>query len=204
MSADYVKLYEDATDMEIVRNIVDALRRGAVIIYPTDTVYAIGCDIMQVKAVRKVAELKHVKVEKSLFSIICSDMSMAGKFTRINNEVFKMMKRTLPGPFTYILPAAKELPSTLDGIRKTIGIRIPNNRIVRAIVEELGNPLLTTSVKNVSGESEYTTDPELIAEVYRDKVDFIIDGGYGNDMPSTVVDCSDGEPEVVRQGMGAF
>ncbi len=201
----YIKLYEDNTNVAEVRKIVDELRRGGVIIYPTDTVYAIGCDIMQPKAIQRVAALKGVKPERALFSIICSDISMAGKYTKISDEVFKYMKRSLPGPFTFILPAAKGLPSSLEGLRKTIGIRIPDNRIVHAIVEELGNPMLTTSIKSDQfGESEYTTDPELINEKYSKFVDVIIDGGYGNDEPSTVVDCSDDEPEIIRQGIGSL
>ena len=200
----FIKLYEDNTDIKEVRKIVDELRKGGVIIYPTDTVYAIGCDIMQPKAVQKVAALKGVRPERALFSIICADISMAGKYTKIGDKVFKCMKRTLPGPFTFILPAAKELPSSLEGLRKTIGVRIPDNRIVHAIVEELGNPLLTTSVKSDDAETEYTTDPELIYEKYGNMVDVVIDGGYGNDEPSTVVDCSDDEPEIIRQGLGNF
>lgn len=200
----FIKLYEDNTNVAEVRKIVDELRRGGVIIYPTDTVYAIGCDIMQPKAIQRVATIKGVKPERALFSIICSDISMAGKFTKISDKVFKYMKRCLPGPFTFILPATKGLPSTLEGLRKTIGIRIPDNRIVQAIVEELGNPLLTTSVKSDQGESEYTTDPELINEKYSKLVDVVIDGGYGNDEPSTVVDCSDDEPEIIRQGIGSL
>lgn len=200
----FIKLYEDHTDINEVRKIVDELRRGGVIIYPTDTVYAIGCDIMQPKAIQRVALLKGIKPERALFSIICSDISMAGKYTKIGDKVFKFMKRTLPGPFTFILPAAKSLPSSIEGLRKTIGIRIPDNRIVQAIVEELGNPLLTTSVKSDGGETEYTTDPELIFEKYEKLVEVVIDGGYGNDEPSTVVDCSDDEPEIIRQGMGTF
>lgn len=201
----YIKLYEDNTNVAEVRKIVDELRRGGVIIYPTDTVYAIGCDIMQPKAIQRVAALKGVKPERALFSIICSDISMAGKYTKISDKVFKYMKRSLPGPFTFILPAAKGLPSSLEGLRKTIGIRIPDNRIVHAIVEELRNPMLTTSIKSDQfGESEYTTDPELINEKYSKFVDVIIDGGYGNDEPSTVVDCSDDEPEIIRQGIGSL
>ncbi len=199
-----VKLYEDNTDVKEIRRIADLLRSGGVIIYPTDTVYAIGCDIMQPKALKRVAELKHIKPERALFSILCADLSMAGLYTKISDRVFKVMKSRLPGPFTFILPAAKSLPAALNGLRKTIGVRVPDNRIARAIVEELGNPMLTTSLKNESGESEYTTDPELIAEQYGKLVDLVIDGGYGNDEVSTVVDCSDDEPEIIRQGSGEF
>lgn len=200
----FVKLYEDNTDIAEVRKIVDVLRSGGVVIYPTDTVYAIGCDIMQHKAIQRVAELKGIKPERALFSIICSDISMAAQYTKIGDKVFKFMKKNLPGPFTFILPAAKGLPSSLEGLRRTIGVRIPDNRIIRAIVEVLGNPILTTSVKSDVEESEYTTDPELIHERYGKLVDVVIDGGYGNDEPSTVVDCSDDEPEIIRQGLGVF
>lgn len=181
---------------------MEVLRGGGVIIYPTDTVYAIGCDINNVKAVQRVALLKGVKPEKANFSMICRDLGNIANYAKVSNEVFKVMKRCLPGPFTFILTATSKLPNVLMNRRKTIGIRVPDNYIVRALVEELGNPLLTTSVHDEDGLVEYITDPELIYEKYKNRVDLVIDGGYGHNVASTVVDCTAGQIEIVRQGIG--
>ena len=172
------------------------------IIYPTDTIYAMGCDINQVKAVQRVCHLKGVKPEKANFSIICQDLSNIAMYAKVSNEVFKLMKHNLPGPFTFILPATNRLPNVMMNRRKTIGIRVPDNFIVQAIVEELGNPLLTTSVKADDEVVEYMTDPELIHERYGNLVDLVIDGGYGKNVASTVVDCTGDEITIVRQGIG--
>ncbi len=198
----YVKLFEDNPNTRDILKIVDGLKAGGVIIYPTDTIYAIGCDIYNAKAVQRVCALKHIKPEKANFSMICSDLSNIAAYAKVNNEVFKVMKRNLPGPFTFILPATSKLPNILMNRRKTIGIRIPDNYIVRAIVEELGNPLLTTSVKDDDDIMEYMTDPELIYEKYEKLVDCVIDGGYGQNVASTVVDCSGDQLEIIRQGIG--
>lgn len=198
----YIKLFEDNPNNKDIRKIVEILRSGGVIIYPTDTVYAMGCDINQVKAVMRVAQLKGIKAEKANFSMICSDLSNISTYAKVNNEVFKVMKRSLPGPFTFILPATHQLPNILMNKRKTIGIRVPNNYIIHAIVEELGNPLLTTSIRDEDELVEYTTDPELIYEKYCTMVDMVIDGGYGKNVASTVVDCSGDTIEIIRQGIG--
>lgn len=197
-----IKLFEDNPNTRDILKIVNLLKKGGVIIYPTDTVYAIGCDINQVKAVQRVAALKGVKPEKANFSMICRDLSNIATYAKVSNEVFKVMKRCLPGPFTFILNATAKLPNILMNRRKTIGIRIPDNYIAMAIVEELGNPLLTTSVRDEDEVIEYTTDPELIHEKYGKLVDLVIDGGYGRNVASTVVDCTGEELEIVRQGIG--
>lgn len=198
----YVKLFEDNPNERDILKIVEVLRNGGVIIYPTDTIYAIGCDINQVKAVQKVCQLKGVRPEKANFSMICQDLSNIALYAKVGNEVFKLMKRNLPGPYTFILPATHKLPNVLMNKRKTIGIRIPDNDIVNSIVEALGNPLLTTSVKSEDDIEEYMTDPELIYERYEKRVDIVIDGGYGKNVASTVVDCTGEEIEIVRQGIG--
>ncbi len=200
----YIKLFEDNPNERDILKIVEVLRSGGVIIYPTDTIYAIGCDINNVKAVQRVCQLKGVKPEKASFSMICYDLSNIATYSKINNHVFKMMKHNLPGPFTFILPATNKLPNVLMNKRKTIGIRIPSNNIVMAIVKELGNPLLTTSIKAEDDIIEYITDPELIYEKYEDKVDMVIDGGYGQNIASTIVDCTDNSIEIIRQGIGVL
>lgn len=197
-----IKLFEDNPNERILRDIADRLRQGGVIIYPTDTIYAIGCDIMNPKAVRRVASLKGLKAEKADFSIICGSQSEIAKYAKVSNTLFKEMKRLLPGPYTFILPATSKLPNVLMNKRKTVGVRIPDNFIPRSIVEVLGNPLLTTSIET---ENEITeTDPELIYETYRDKVDMVIDGGYGKNTASTVLDCTGDEIVVLREGLGLF
>ena len=198
----YVKLFEDNPNGRDIRKVVDILKDGGVIIYPTDTIYAMGCDINQVKAVQRVCHLKGVKPEKANFSIICQDLSNIAMYAKVSNEVFKLMKHNLPGPFTFILPATNRLPNVMMNRRKTIGIRVPDNFIVQAIVEELGNPLLTTSVKADDEVVEYMSDPELIHERYGNLVDLVIDGGYGKNVASTVLDCTGDEITIVRQGIG--
>lgn len=198
----FIRLFEDNPNERDILKIVDILRDGGVIIYPTDTIYAIGCDINHIKAVQRVCQLKGIKPEKANFSMICQDLSNIAMYAKVSNDVFKVMKRNLPGPFTFVLPATNKLPNVMMNRRKTIGIRVPDNFIVRAIVEELGNPLLTTSVKDDDDVLEYMTDPELIHEKYEKLVDMIVAGEYGQNVASTVVDCSKGEIEVIRQGIG--
>lgn len=197
-----IKLFEDNPNERDILKVVEVLKNGGVIIYPTDTIYAIGCDINSVKAIQRICQLKGIKPEKANFSMICRDLSNIAAYAKVNNEVFKVMKRNLPGPYTFILPATTKLPSAMMNRRKTIGIRIPDNYIVMAIVEELGNPLLTTSVKAEDEFVEYMTDPELIYERYEKQVDLIIDGGYGQNVASTVVDCTGDTIEIIRQGIG--
>lgn len=197
-----IKLFEDNPNTRDILKVVEVLRDGGVVIYPTDTIYAIGCDINNVKAVQRVCQLKGVKPEKANFSMICRDLSNIATYAKVNNDVFKVMKRNLPGPFTFVLPATNKLPNVMMNKRKTIGIRIPDNFIVMSVIEELGAPLLTTSVKADDEIVEYMTDPELIHEKYGKLVDLVIDGGYGKNVASTVVDCTDSEMSIIRQGSG--
>lgn len=198
-----IKLYEENTEQRRVDQIVDILRCGGIIIYPTDTVYSIGCDITKEKAVEKIARLKGIKIEKAHFSFICHDLSHLSDYTRpISNNVFKLMRRNLPGPFTFILEANSNVPRYFKGKKKTIGIRVPNNSIIREIVRELGNPIFSSSIHDSDEIIAYTTDPELIHEEWSEKVDVVIDGGYCGNEVSTIIDCTNNEIEIVREGKG--
>lgn len=198
-------IHPDNPDARQILLAVEILRQGGVIIYPTDTVYGLGCDISKAKAVERIARLKGLRLEKANFSFICHDLSHLSAYTRhINNPTFKLMKRYLPGPFTFILSANNKVPKIFKNKKKTIGIRIPNHNIPLQIVKELGNPILTTSIHDVDLLIDYTTDPELIHENMGNQVELVIDGGYGNNVPSTIVDCTQETPKVLRQGIGAF
>jgi len=198
-----IKLYEENIDQRKLNYIVDTLKNGGIIIYPTDTVYSMGCDIMHQKAVEKIAKLKGLQIEKTRFSFICHDLSHLSDYTRpIPNPVFKLMKRNLPGPFTFILEANSNVPRYFKGKKKTIGIRVPDNAIIREIVRELGNPIFASSIHDTDEILAYTTDPELIHEEWGGKVDLIIDGGFGGNEVSTIVDCSSEEVEILREGKG--
>ena len=197
-----IKIYSGNPNLKEIDKVVNLLRDGGLVIYPTDTVYAIGCDALNVRAVEKICRLKGVNPQKSDLSIICYDLSNLSEYAKISNLAFKLMKKNLPGPFTFILPTSNQLPKIYKN-RKEVGIRIPDNNIVRTLVKELGNPILTMSVHDEEDDIlEYTTDPELIEEKYNGQVDIVIDGGYGGIEPSTVVDCTTDEFEVVRQGKG--
>jgi tRNA threonylcarbamoyl adenosine modification protein (Sua5/YciO/YrdC/YwlC family) len=199
-----VKLFNENPNLREILKIVDVLRKGGLIVYPTDTVYGLGCDITNAKAVEKVARIKNVKVEKNNFSFICSDLSHISDFTKpISNTVFKLMKKNLPGPFTFILEANNNVPKYFKG-KKTVGIRVPDNNIIREIVRELGNPILSTSIHDEDEILEYTTDPELIHEKYQDIAEIVIDGGYGEFIPSTIVDCTADEIVIIREGKGVL
>lgn len=199
----FIKLYENNPDRRQVERIVELLRDGGVIIYPTDTVYGMGCDITKARAVERVARIKGIKPEKARFSFICSDLSHLSDFARhVDNRTFKLMKSHFPGPYTFILNASTQVPKAIKQKRKTVGIRIPDNNIILEIVRQLGHPILTTSLKEDDEILEYPTDPELIYEEYRDLVDAVIDGGYGGIIPSTVIDCSGDEPVLLREGLG--
>ena len=203
MSAKYLQIHPENPQERLINQVVDELKKGAVIIYPTDTVYGMGCDIYNAKAIEKICQIKGVKAEKRSFSFICSDLSNISEYARnISTPTFKLMKRTLPGPFTYILNASSQVPKILQKKKKTIGIRIPDNKIVLQIIEKLGNPIITTSLKIDDDILEYPTDPELIYEDYQNKLDSVIDGGFGSMSPSTVVDCTGNEPILIRQGAG--
>jgi tRNA threonylcarbamoyl adenosine modification protein (Sua5/YciO/YrdC/YwlC family) len=179
------------------------LKAGGIIIYPTDTVYGMGCDISNSRAVEQVARLKGIDVEKSNFSFICSDMSHLSDYTRpISNHVFKIIRKNSPGPFTFILEANNHVPKYFKGKKKTVGIRIPDNNIIREIVRELGNPIVSTSIHDEDEVLEYSIEPELIHEKYRDVTDLVIDGGLGEIIPSTIVDFTGEEPVIIRQGKG--
>jgi len=197
-----LKLYADNPNHREFRRIVDILRDGGIIIYPTDTVYAIGCDINNNKAVQKIAKLKGTTAEKGNFSLICNNLSSLAEYAKVDNTTFKMMKKNLPGAFTFILQASNSVPKLFKSKKKTVGIRVPNHFIPLRIVEELGNPILTTSIHDPDEVIEYTTDPELIHEKYNKQVDLIIDGGYGNNTASTIIDCTSDSFEIIRPGIG--
>jgi len=198
-----LKLYENNTNPKDLKRISKCLQAGGVIIYPTDTIYAIGCDINNRSAIERVARIKGVKVEKSNFSFVFYDLSHISEYTKqFDSATFKLLKRNLPGAFTFILEANNSIPKLFKNKKRTLGIRIPNNTICRSIVENFGNPLIATSVHDDDEVLEYTTDPELIYEKYQDLVDMVIDGGFGNNEASTVVDLTSGFPEIIRQGSG--
>ena len=198
-----MKLYSENPNPKHIEQIVNVLQGGGVIIYPTDTVYGIGCDIHNHKAVERISRIKGEKPDATKFSFICRDLSHLSEYARqVPNSIFKLMKRNLPGPYTFILNASSKVPKILETKKKTVGIRIPCNDIAAAIVEALGNPLLSTSVHFDDDMIEYSTDPELLHEKYADVVDLVIDGGYGGTVFSTVVNCTGTEPEIIRQGLG--
>lgn len=198
----FLKIYPENPNPKEIAKVVAVMQDGGLVIYPTDTVYAIGCDALNVRAVEKICRMKGVNPQKSDLSIICSDLSNLSEYAKVNNAAFKLMKKNLPGPFTFILPTSSELPKIYKN-RKEVGIRVPDNAIVRTLVKELGNPILTMSVHDDDDDFiEYATDPELIYEKYENRVDVVIDGGYGGVEPSTVVNCIDDAFEIVRQGKG--
>jgi len=202
--AEFIKIYQENPNPKEIRKVVDILKKGGLIIYPTDTVYGLGCDIMNNKALERIARIKEVKLEKANFSFICHDLSNLSDYVKqIDSATFKTLKRALPGPYTFILPGSKSLPSAFKK-KKTVGIRIPNNNIALEIVKELGNPIVSTSIYDEDEILEYTTDPELILEKWDARVDLVIDGGYGDNEPSTIIDFSKGEPIVVRKGKGSL
>ncbi|MDR1673421.1 MAG: threonylcarbamoyl-AMP synthase [Bacteroidales bacterium] len=197
------RLYPENPNPRQVETIAEVLRDGGVVIYPTDTVYGIGCDIYNRKAIERIAKIKGLSTDKANFSFICKDLSHLSEYAKqVSNTAFKLMKRHLPGSFTFILNASNKVPKLLENKKKTVGIRIPDNSIILAIVECFGNPILSTSVRRDDEMVEYTTDPELIHEKYEHLVDLVVDGGYGGYEYSTVVDCTGDEPEIIRQGLG--
>jgi len=203
MSALFIKIYPENPDPRKISQVLEVLRRGGVIIYPTDTIYGMGCDIFNQKAIERIGLIKGVKPKKEHFSFICYDLSNISEYTRsLSTPVFKMMKKALPGPFTFILAANNKVPKLLNSKKKTVGIRVPDHNIPRLLVKEFGQPILTTSIRDEDDVIEYSTDPELIYEKYKDLVDIVIDGGYGNNVASTVIDCSGEQIEVLREGLG--
>ena len=196
-----LKIYPENPNPKEIDKVVNVLRDGGLVIYPTDTVYAIGCDALNVRAVERICQLKGVDPRKSNLSIICYDLSNISEYAKVSNAAFKLMKRYLPGPYTFILPTSSELPKIYKN-RKEVGIRVPDNNIIRTLTHELGNPILTMSIHDEDEMVEYSTDPELIEEKYERQVDIVIDGGYGGTEASTVVDCTTDDFTIIRQGKG--
>ncbi len=199
-----IKMYNENPSPRAIAQVVEVLRKGGLIIYPTDTVYGLGCDITNSKALEKIARIKNVKLDKANFSFICYDLSNLSSYVRqIETPVYKLLKRALPGPYTFVLQGNNKLPRDFKK-KKTVGIRVPDNNIIRSIVKELGNPIVSTSIYDEDELIEYTTDPELIFEKWKDRVDLVIDGGYGDNVPSTIIDVSGDDVEVIREGKGSL
>ncbi len=202
--AEFIKIYEDKPSEAAIKKVVDVLRNGGLIIYPTDTVYGLGCDITNTKALERIAKIKGIKLEKANFSFICNDLSNISNYVKqIDTSTFKILKRALPGPYTFILPGNNDLPKEFRK-KRTVGIRVPDNNIALEIVKLLGNPIVSTSIHDEDEVIEYSTDPELIFEKWQNKVDLVIDGGYGNNIASTIIDLTGYEPEVIREGKGSL
>jgi tRNA threonylcarbamoyl adenosine modification protein (Sua5/YciO/YrdC/YwlC family) len=202
--AQFIKLYNENPNQKEIDKIVKILQNGGVIIYPTDTVYGLGCDITNTKALEKIAKIKNIKLDKANFSFVCNDLSHLSDYVKqIDSSTFKLLKRALPGPYTFILPGSTNLPRAFKK-RKTVGIRIPDNTIARNLVSALGNPIVSTSIRDDDDVLEYTTDPELIFEKWKNLVDIVIDGGYGDNHASTVIDLTLNEPKVLREGKGSL
>ncbi len=200
--SELIKLYEDHVDQKKLKHIVEMLRNGGLIIYPTDTVYGLGCDITNKSALEKLARIKGVRLDRANFSFICHDLSnLSDHVAQIETQTFKILKRNLPGPYTFILPGSNTLPSVFRK-KKTVGIRVPDNEIALSLVRELGNPIVSTSIKDDDEILEYTTDPSLMFDEWKHQVDAVIDGGFGGNQPSTVIDLTSGEPVLVREGKG--
>lgn len=202
--AEFIKIYEENPNPKEIKRVVKILRNGGVIIFPSDTVYALGCDITNHRAMERVAQLRGIKLEKANFSFICEDLSNLSDYVKqIDSPTFKLLKRNLPGPYTFILPGNNNLPTVFKK-KKEVGIRVPDNAIALAIVHELGNPIISTSIRDEDELIEYTTDPELILEKWGNLVDLVIDGGYGGNVASTVIDLTGDEPVVIREGKGSL
>lgn len=202
--AQFIKIYPENPNEKEIERVVKVLKEGGLIIYPTDTVYGLGCDITNSRALEKIAKLKGIKLDKANFSFVCHNISdISGYIKQIDTATFKILKKCLPGPYTFILPGNNDLPREFKK-KKTVGIRVPDNSIALAIVKKLGNPIVSTSIYDEDELLEYTTDPELIFEKWQNKVDLIIDGGYGDNQASTIIDLSGNEPEVLREGKGSL
>jgi tRNA threonylcarbamoyl adenosine modification protein (Sua5/YciO/YrdC/YwlC family) len=202
--AQFIKIYEDKPNEAAIAKVVKVLKDGGLVIYPTDTVYGLGCDITNTKALERIAKIKGVKLEKANFSFICHDLSNLSDYVKqVDTATFKLLKRALPGPYTFILPGNNNLPKEFKK-KTTVGIRIPDNTIALEIVRQLGNPIVSTSIRDEDDVVEYTTDPELIFEKWQNLVDVVIDGGYGDNIGSTIIDLSGDEPIVVREGKGSL
>ncbi len=200
-NAIFMRIHPDNPQEKKILEAVDILRNGGVIIYPTDTIYGLGCDIHNVRAVERLCQIKGVKPDKVNLSFICSDLTHISDYAKIDTQAYKVMKKALPGPFTFVLEASSKVPRYAGAKKKTVGIRVPDNEIALGLVRELGNPIISTSIRDEDDVVEYSTDPELIYEKYRNLVDLVIDGGYGNNIASTVVDAAN-DFEVLREGAG--
>jgi len=198
-----LRIHPDNPELRKIRIVTECLKNGGVIIYPSDTVYALGCDISQPKAIERVYKIKNKDPRKANFSFICYDLSHLSDFVfSIDTPIYRVMRKALPGPFTFILKANSKVPKIFQSKKRTVGIRIPDNNISKELIKELGNPIMTTSIHDEDEILDYTTDPQLIYEKYEKLVDIVIDGGFGGNIPSTVVDCSEGEFIILRQGLG--
>jgi tRNA threonylcarbamoyl adenosine modification protein (Sua5/YciO/YrdC/YwlC family) len=198
-----IRIYPENPSHKHIQHVAQVLANDGVVIFPTDTIYAIGCSIKSPKALDRIARIKGITPKTANFSFLCHDLSQLSDYSKpISNEVYKLMRRTLPGPFTYILNASSNVPKMLGLKKKTVGIRVPDNNIVSEIIRELGNPLMSTSIHDEDDIIEYSTDPELIHEKFMNLVDIVIDGGYGDNVPSTIIDCTEDEPLLVREGKG--
>ena len=201
--AEFIKIYNENPNPREIAKVVKVLQSGGLVIYPTDTIYGLGCDITKTKSLEKIAQIKGVQLEKANLSFICNDLSHLSDYVKqLDSATFKILKRALPGPYTFILPGSNNLPKVFKK-KKTVGIRIPDNNIIRTLVAELGNPIVSTSIRDEDDVLEYTTDPELIFEKWQGLVDVVIDGGYGDNEPSTVIDLTE-EPAVIREGKGSL
>ena len=202
--AEFIKIYENKPSEAAIQKVVAVLRNGGLVIYPTDTVYGLGCDITNSKALERIARIKGVKLEKANFSFVCHDLSNLSDYVKqIDTPTFKILKHHLPGPYTFILPGNNSLPKEFKK-KTTVGIRVPANAIALEIVKQLGNPIVSTSIHDEDAVLEYSTDPELIFEKWQNLVDVVIDGGYGDNMGSTIVDLSGHEPVLIRAGKGEW
>ena len=198
-----LEVHPDNPNSRYITKAVDLLKKGGVIIYPTDTVYAFGCDINSKNAVEKICQLRGIKPNRANFSFICNDLSQLSEYAKqVSTPTFRVMKNVLPGPYTFILNASSLVPRIFKSKKKTVGIRVPDNKISKALVKELGNPIMSASLKDEDELVEYTTDPQNIYNRYQHQVDLVIDGGFGNNAPSTVLDCTGNNPEVIRKGLG--
>ncbi|MFB9864072.1 L-threonylcarbamoyladenylate synthase [Rufibacter immobilis] len=200
--ATFLRIHPDNPQQKNIAQAVEILRKGGLVIYPTDTIYGLGCDLHNARAVERLCQLRGINPAKAHLSFICHDLTHISDYAKISTQTYKVMKRALPGPFTFVLEASNKVPKIGGKRKETVGIRVPNNKISLCLVEELGNPIISTSIHDEDEVVEYTTDPELIYEKYRNQVDLIIDGGYGNNVASTVVNCENDEFDVLRQGAG--
>lgn len=198
-----IHIHPDNPQPRLIKQVVDTLKKGGIVIYPTDTIYGIGCDISHPKAIEKICRIKKVDPQKAQLSFICADLKHLSDYAKqISTPTYRLLKEYLPGPYTFILPASKQVPKILQSKKDTIGLRIPKNKIACALVTESGNPILSASLPGDMVE-EYT-DPEWMFEKFGNEVDFVIDGGIGGMIPSTIIDCTSDTPELVRQGLGEW